>query len=277
MSKATQPFYGRFRVPALGAFRLDSIDPDSLLGAPEPDVARERIRSNRDRLASLQEVLYAEGAQSLLLVLQAMDTGGKDSTIRQVMRGVNPQGCQVTSFKAPTAVERSHDFLWRVHARVPATGMIGIFNRSHYEDVLIARVKGLAQAAVIDRRYEEINRFESLLSASGTRIVKVMLHISPEYQKKRLLRRLERPDKHWKFNPADLEERARWDDYMEAYEIALNRCSTAKAPWYVIPAEHRWFRNLVLTDLLVDTLEDMNPTYPEPTFDPDDYPPESII
>ena len=277
MKDTDSTIHARFRVSASDGFRLTSISPDSTEGAPSRDAAQERVRANRQRLAALQEVLYAEGRQSLLLVLQAMDTGGKDSTIKQVMRGVNPQGCQVTSFKAPTDAELARDFLWRIHGRVPARGMIGIFNRSHYEDVLIARVKRLVSPEVLDRRYDDINRFEAMLSANGTRIVKVMLHISPGYQRRRLVRRLKRPDKRWKFNPADLQERARWDEYMEAYEIALNRCSNPAAPWYVVPAEKRWFRNLVITDLLVDTLEAMNPSYPPPSFDPAEYPPDSIV
>ena len=227
-------------------------------------------------MQDLQERLYAESRRSVLLVLQAMDTAGKDSSIREVTDGLNPQGCRVWSFKAPSSEERAHDFLWRVHARAPKQGMIAIFNRSHYEDVLIARVKNLAPPDLIEARYGHINAFERLLADHGTRIVKVMLHVSKEYQLERLKRRLERPDKHWKFNPADLAERERWDAYMRAYEVAMERCSTDYAPWYVVPAERRWFRDLVLTQLLRETLEDMDPQYPAPAFDPADYPPESL-
>lgn len=240
------------------------------------EAARAQHRENRRRLAELQERLYAEGTRSLLLVLQAMDTGGKDSTIRSVLSGVNPQGCQVVNFKVPTPQEKAHDFLWRVHARVPPHGYLGVFNRSHYEDVLIVRVHGWASPAEIEARYDHINAFERLLADGGTRLVKVMLHISKGYQLERLRRRLQKPDKHWKFNPKDLDERARWADYMAAYEAALARCSTEAAPWFVVPAEKRWYRNLVVGQLLVDTLEDMAPRFPPPAFDPADYPPEAL-
>lgn len=259
------------------AFRLADRDPADTQGLTDKDAAKEHLKTLRDQLADWQERLYAEGEQSLLLVLQAMDTGGKDSTIRAVTEGINPQGCIVHGFKAPSSLEKAHDFLWRIHARAPAKGMIGIFNRSHYEDVLIVRVHGWASPGVLDRRYTHINHFERLLHDSGTRVVKVMLHISKDYQLERLRRRLRRPDKHWKFNPADLDERKRWDDYMAAYETALRRCSTDEAPWYVIPAENRWFRNLVIAQLLLDTLKDMNPQFPAPEFDPADYPPESLV
>ena len=225
----------------------------------------------------MQEKLYAEGGQSLLLVLQAMDTAGKDSTIRSVTRGVNPQGCRVYSFKVPSANELARDFLWRVHHQVPPRGHIGIFNRSHYEDVLVVRVKQLVPEALLERRYDHINEFERMLSDHGTRVVKVMLHISKDYQLARLRRRLERPDKLWKFNPGDLKERARWEDYMRAYEIMLERCSTEYAPWYVVPAEKRWFRNLLITNLLLRTLDEMNPQLPDLSFDPADYPPQSLV
>lgn len=271
--------YTKYRVPTDGAFSLADVDTDDTQGLDEDrhkDDAKERLDDNQKRLNDLQERLYAEDKQALLLVLQAMDTAGKDSTIRKVMGDLNPQGCRVTSFKAPSKEELDHDFLWRIHDHAPAKGMIGIFNRSHYEDVLIVRVHGWAAPDLIERRYGHINAFEKLLADHGTRIVKVMLHISKDYQRERLQRRLERPDKLWKFNPGDLKERAHWDDYMAAYEVALRRCSTDDAPWYVIPAENRWFRDLVISQLLVDTLEAMNPRFPEPTFDPADYPPASI-
>jgi len=276
-TETVAPVYEPFRVVPGGGFRLSSIDPGSVPAGIDESAARERVRENRKQLAGLQEVLYAEGRQSLLLVLQAMDTAGKDSTIRQVMKGVNPQGCTVTSFKAPTSVELSRDFLWRVHRRVPPRGTIGIFNRSHYEDVLVVKVRHLVPDALIEKRYAQILDFERLLTDHGTRILKVMLHISKEYQRRRLVRRLERPDKHWKFNPGDLRERARWDEYMQAYEDAVNRCSTDASPWHVVPSEKRWFRNLVITELLVDTLTDMSPQYPPRDFDPADYPPASIV
>lgn len=239
--------------------------------------ARKQVKKNRDLMVEWQERLFAQREQSVLLILQAMDTGGKDSTIREVTKGINPQGCRVTSFKAPTKRELEQDFLWRIHYHTPRKGYIGIFNRSHYEDVLIVRVHGWAPPEDIEGRYAHINAFEKLLRERGTRIVKVMLHISKGYQLERLRRRLERSDKHWKFNPGDLEERERWEEYMQSYELALQRCSTLYAPWYVVPAEKRWFRNLVITQLLVDTLEDMDPQFPEPDFDVAAYPPESLV
>ena len=267
--------YNKYRVTTGRPFSLADMRGDETQGVEEEE-AEKRLKKNRKKMAKLQERLFAEGKQSLLVVLQAMDTGGKDSTIREVFEGVNPQGCRVHGFKAPTPIELAHDFLWRVHDRVPAKGYIGVFNRSHYEDVLIVRVHGWAPADVLQRRYDHINNFEHLLADNGTRIVKIMLNISKDYQLKRLRRRLERPDKHWKFNPGDLKERKLWDKYMECYQLALERCSPDHAPWYVVPAENQWFRNLVISELLADILEDMDPQYPEPEFDPKDYPPESL-
>ena len=269
----------RYRIAPGAAVALATRDPrdtQGLDGDDAKEAAKDQEKANIDAMQDLQERLYAESRRSVLLVLQAMDTAGKDSSIREVTDGLNPQGCRVWSFKAPSSEERAHDFLWRVHARAPKQGMIAIFNRSHYEDVLIAKVKQLAPEALIEKRYGHINDFERLLADHGTRIVKVMLHVSKGYQLERLKRRLERPDKHWKFNPADLAERERWDAYMRAYEVAMERCSTDYAPWYVVPAERRWFRDLVLTQLLRETLEDMDPQYPAPAFDPADYPPESL-
>ena len=266
----------RYRVSPDSEFALTSIAPDDSQGLEDKDAAKAALKANRKQMAELQEKLYAEGKQALLLVLQAMDTGGKDSTIRHVTEGLNPQGCSVASFKAPTDLELAHDFLWRVHQQAPPKGHIRIFNRSHYEDVLIVKVHGWAPPEVIEQRYAHINAFERLLSDAGTRIIKVMLYISKDYQLERLRRRLRRPDKHWKFNPGDLDERAHWDAYMAAYEAALRRCSTQHAPWYVVPAERRWFRDLVVSSLLLNALETMDPQYPAPTFDPADYPPESI-
>ncbi len=265
----------QYRVAPGASVSLASRDPADTQDVDKDD-AKEQSHKNLKHLADLQEKLYAEGEQSLLLILQAMDTAGKDSTIRHVTKGLNPQGCVVTSFKAPSDEEKAHDFLWRVHAHAPRKGHIGIFNRSHYEDVLIVRVHKWAEADVIERRYDHINAFEKLLTDAGTRIVKVMLHVSKDYQRERLIRRLERPDKHWKFNPGDLDEREKWSAYRRAYEIALERCSTEAAPWYVIPAEERWFRDLAITQLLRETLETLDPQYPPPTFDIEDYPPESI-
>lgn len=238
--------------------------------------AKARLRKLKEEIDGLQERLYAESSQALLFVLQAMDAGGKDSTIRHVFGGLNPQGVRVWNFKAPTDLELAHDFLWRVHKHVPGAGYIGVFNRSHYEDVLIVRVHGWAPEKIIERRYRHIAAYERLLHDEGTRVVKVMLHISPEYQAARLRRRLERPDKHWKFNPDDLKERELWGDYMRAFEIALERTSTEEAPWYVVPAEQRWFRDVVVATLVRDALLAMDPQYPAPDFDPADYPPGSF-
>ena len=267
----------KYRVRPGQAVRLADFDPADTQGLEDKAAAREHLRKTLERLSELQERLYAEDRQSVLLVLQGMDTAGKDSTIRNVTEGLNPQGVRVTSFKVPSTTALQHDFLWRIHIKTPERGMIRIFNRSHYEDVLVVRVRALAPLALIDKRYGHINDFERLLADHGTRILKIMLHISKGYQLERLKRRLRRPDKHWKFNPGDLKERARWEAYQEAYEVALSRCSTEHAPWYVVPAEQRWFRNLVISQLLLDTLTAMDPQYPAPAFDPADYPPDSLV
>ncbi|MAS34545.1 MAG: polyphosphate kinase [Anaerolineaceae bacterium] len=247
---------------------LSKFDPD-YKGDYDKGMAREEERELEDKLADLQERLYAEGKQSLLIVLQAMDAGGKDSTIKHVFDQVNPQGVRVTSFKVPTAEELAHDFLWRVHQKAPAKGYIGIFNRSHYEDVLVVRVNEYVPRPVWEKRYDQINAFERLLAESGTRILKFFLHISREEQKERFLERLNKPDKHWKFSRGDLPVREKWDDYMSAYEDALTRCNTDYAPWHIVPANRKWYRNLVITRTIVRTLEAMNPQFPpaEPDLD----------
>lgn len=222
----------------------------------------------RDELAELQRRVYAEGKQRILIVLQAMDAGGKDSTIRKVFRGVNPQGVRVASFKNPSENELAHDYLWRIHHAVPATGMIGVFNRSHYEDVLVVRVENIVPKKVWNARFEQINQFERLLSDTGTTILKFYLHISKEEQAERFQERLDDPQKHWKFSVDDLEKRKKWDDYMVAYEEALNRCTTESAPWYVIPADQKWYRNLAITRIIVDALRQLKPEYPESKIDP---------
>lgn len=237
-------------------------------GGLDKDEALRRFAELKERLSELQRKLYAEGTQSLLVVLQAMDTGGKDSTIRSVFTGFNPVGCRVVNYKAPNDTELHHDFLWRIHQNTPRQGDITVFNRSHYEDVLIVRVKGLAPEKLWRKRYEHINNFERLLHDEGTRVVKFFLHISKRFQKERLLKRLKDPAKHWKFNPDDLGERKRWTAYQRAYEEALKRCSTPYAPWYVIPGETRWYRDLLVAQVLVKTLESMNPKFPKPAFDP---------
>lgn len=226
--------------------------------------ARDELDHLQVRLRELQERLYAEEQQSLLIVLQAMDAGGKDGTIKHVFEGVNPQGVRVASFKAPTDEELAHDFLWRIHRRVPPKGYIGIFNRSHYEDVLVVRVNKLVPDEVWEKRYAHINDFERLLSGNSTRILKFFLHISKDEQKERFTERLDRPDKNWKFSIGDLPVREKWLDYQHAYEAVLTRCNTEYSPWYVIPANRKWYRNLVITRTIVNALEEMNPKYPPP-------------
>jgi PPK2 family polyphosphate:nucleotide phosphotransferase len=218
-------------------------------------------------MAELQELLYASKKRALLIVLQAIDAGGKDGTIRHVMSGVNPQSCQVTSFKAPTAEELGHDFLWRIHQRVPIKGFFGIFNRSHYEDVLVVRVHDLVPKAVWSRRYDYINGFERVLDDGGVTILKFFLHISKDEQKKRFEDRLRDPAKMWKATLQDLEERKLWEKYRKAFEDAISKCSTEVAPWYVIPADRKWFRNLAVSEVIVQTLEAMDLKYPKPAFD----------
>jgi len=248
--------------------RLADHDPDENGGFSKDDPeVEQRLEAARERMGDLQARLYAESKQALLIVLQAMDAGGKDGTIRHVMRGVNPQGCSVTSFKAPTTDELAHDFLWRIHQHVPAKGLITVFNRSHYEDVLIARVRKLVPKSVWSKRYAQINAFERLLTESGTRVLKLYLHISEDEQKQRLQARLSDPQKCWKFNPQDLKEREAWDQYMAVYEDALSKCSTACAPWHIIPANRKWYRNLLVAELVADTLETMDPQWPEPVCD----------
>jgi PPK2 family polyphosphate:nucleotide phosphotransferase len=245
--------------------RLSKWDPDDagILGK-EKNGARARLVEHGTRLETLQELLYAEGKHKLLIVLQAMDTAGKDSTIRHVFRGVDPLGVRVTCFKAPTPRELSRDFLWRVHQHVPGAGEIGIFNRSHYEDVLITRVNGWTDAAECKRRYRQINDFERMLTETGTTILKFYLHISKDEQKKRLEARRDTPEKQWKFLPDDLVVREQWDDYMKAYEAALSATSTAHAPWHVIPANSKLARNLMVSSLLIAALEKLKMRYPRP-------------
>ena len=220
------------------------------------------------RLQSLQSLLYADGKKSVLVVLQAMDAGGKDSTIGNVFGPINPQGCNVASFKTPNSTELAHDFLWRIHQNTPRRGHIGVFNRSHYEDVLIVSVKNLAPKEIVKKRYDHINNFEALLHDEGTRVVKFFLHISRDYQKEQLQERLDIPEKNWKFSSQDIPERLRWDDYQKAFERAFEKCTTPEAPWYIVPAERKWFRNLLVAQVLVETLESMDLQYPPVDFDP---------
>lgn len=235
----------------------------------DKDSARAEAQVLRERLETLQRRLFAENRRSLLLILQAVDAGGKDGAVRKVFAGLNPRGVRAVAFEAPTDIERAHDFLWRVHREVPPAGTIGVFVRSHYEDVVTARVRGTVPEPVWRARYAHIRHFESLLHDAGTRIVKAFLHIDRDEQKERLLARLQEPEKLWKFDPDDLDDRARWDDFMRAYRDAIVHTHRPHAPWYVIPANKKWFRDLALLRLLVETLQDMDPQYPPAAFDPD--------
>ena len=252
-------------------FSLAEVDADATPGFPGDKHDGERELGRRQpTLSDLQERLYAnrdDGAEAVLLVLQAMDTAGKGGIVRHVVGGVDPQGIELAAFKQPTPEELAHDFLWRVEKRLPAPGFIGVFDRSHYEDVLIAKVHALADEAEIERRYQAIADFERHLFASGTRLIKVMLHISRDEQKERLMERLERPDKRWKYNPGDVDERMRWDDYMAAYQTVFERTATADAPWYVVPANHKWYARVAVQELLLGVLEDIDPQWPAADFD----------
>jgi PPK2 family polyphosphate:nucleotide phosphotransferase len=253
----------RYRVSPGKRVTLHDVDPEDKGDYQNKVGAADRTEHLRLKLDALQERLYAEGTRAVLVILQGIDTAGKDGTIRHVMGGVNPQGCIVTSFKAPTPLEKAHDFLWRIHAACPPRGYIGIFNRSHYEDVLITRVHGWITDKEAQQRMQQICAFEKTLTKDGTRILKFLLHISKDEQKKRLLARLDTPDKRWKFSPQDPKERRYWKAYQRAFEEALSSTSTEEAPWYVVPANHKWYRNLVVVDLLVHALEDMDPRPPK--------------
>ncbi|MFT4284370.1 MAG: polyphosphate kinase 2 family protein [Protaetiibacter sp.] len=252
-------------------FRLAEVDPDATPGVHTGKKEGERaLAAGEPELDRLQELLFANtehDPRSVLLVLQAMDTAGKGGIVRHVVGAVDPQGVHIHAFKKPTAEELAHDFLWRVERELPGAGRIGVFDRSHYEDVLIGRVRKLADADEIERRYGAIVDFEERLAASGTVVVKCMLHISADEQRARLAERLDRPDKYWKFNPGDLAERALWDDYQEAYQLAIERTSTATAPWYVVPANHKWYARLAVAELLTDALRSLGQDWPPADFD----------
>lgn len=254
-------------------FRLADVDPGSHPGyTGDKKSGAADLATGIQALGELQERLYAgsrvgQPTDSVLLVLQAMDSAGKGGIVRHVVGGVDPQGVELAAFKAPTAEERAHDFLWRIERRLPQPGLIGVFDRSHYEDVLIGKVRALASVEEIERRYDAINAFEQRVAASGTRIVKAMLHISPEEQKERLMERLERPDKYWKYNPGDVDERMLWPQYMDAYQTVFARTSTAHAPWYVVPADDKWYARLAVQELLLAALEDIAPQWPAADFD----------
>jgi PPK2 family polyphosphate:nucleotide phosphotransferase len=247
--------------------RLAEWDPRDTPGVADKKEAKPILKRNVRRLADLQYRLYAEDKRALLIVLQAMDAGGKDGTIRDVMGPLNPQSCRVTSFKVPTAEELAHDFLWRVHKAVPRRGEIGVFNRSHYEDVLVVRVRDLVPRAVWSKRYDQINAFEAILAAGGVHILKFYLHISKQEQLERFRQRLADPRKQWKVGPDDFRERRRWNQYQAAYEDVLSRCSTAQAPWYIVPADREWYRNLAVSQIMAETLAGFRMRFPKPRAD----------
>jgi PPK2 family polyphosphate:nucleotide phosphotransferase len=258
--------------PVAAGFELAAIDTSSTPGFSGDKKAAEReLADSGGELAGLQERLFAEskfgGTRSVLLVLQAMDTAGKGGIVRHVIGETDPQGIHLHAFKAPTEEERSHDFLWRIRAELPQAGQIGVFDRSHYEDVLIHRVRGYSTPEAVEERYGIINEFERELTDSGTTVIKVMLHISADEQKARLQERLDRPDKHWKYNPGDVDERLLWDQYQEAYQIALTRTSTVDAPWYLIPADRKWYARWAVQHLLLEALRRLDPQWPAVDYD----------
>ena len=257
-----------YRFDGSDKVELAKIDPRQKTGFSDRDAAERSADDDIATIDRLQDRLYADGGKALLIVLQGMDAGGKDGTVRRIFGPVDPLGIRTASFRRPTSKELAHDFLWRVHREVPAKGEIGIFNRSHYEDVLVVRVRNLVPREAVEQRYEHINAFERLLADNAVTIIKIFLHISKDEQRERLQERVDVPTKRWKFNPGDLKERKLWDDYMAAYEIAVNRCSTPWAPWYVVPADRNWYRNAVIARIIRSTLEDMDPQYPKPDFDP---------
>lgn len=257
----------KFMIKPGSKVRLDKIDPDFAGKDISRQAAIDAAASQVERIARLQYLLYADASQSLLIVLQGLDAAGKDGLIRHLFSGVNPQGVSVIAFKKPSEIEAAHDFLWRIHRAAPAKGEIAIYNRSHYEDVLIVRVHKWVPHSVWSKRYDQINDFEATLSQNGTRILKFYLHISPQEQLTRFKERLDDPTRQWKISEADYTERERWPQYVEAYEDALQRTSSKRAPWYVIPSNHKWFRNLAVSQIVADTMEDMGLTLPRPRVD----------
>ena len=261
----------RFQVPPESRVRLADLDPRDASAFESKEAGKAQLAEDAEAIDALQDRLYAEGERALLVILQGTDTSGKDGTVRSVFNATGPLGVSVTAFGRPSRDELAHDYLRRVHLACPRRGTIGIFNRSHYEDVLVAKVRGLAPAAAIEQRYAQINDFERMLAENGTTILKFMLLISREEQGERLQARLDDPAKRWKFDPGDLEDRGLWSDYQEAYETMLNRCSTPHAPWYVIPADRKWARNAAIARIVRATLEAMDPDYPEVAWDPASY------
>jgi len=264
-------FAARFRIEPGKRAHLNRRDPGDLKAFPDRKAAEEQSVKDGGAIDSLQDRLYAEGKRALLVVLQGTDSAGKDGTIKHVFKETGSLGVVVTAFKKPSEEELAHDFLWRVHLAAPRRGFIGIFNRSHYEDVLVGRVRKLAPKDEIEKRYGQINAFEKILAENGTKVLKFMLHISKKEQRERLQARLDEPRSRWKFNPSDLEDRKLWDKFMAAYELALDRCSTDWAPWHVIPADHKWARNAAIAAIVRETLEEMNPQYPKPGWDPKSF------
>lgn len=254
-------------VPAGEKVKLSKYDAGDTLGWDKGHKMKASLEKAIERLDELQYLLYAEKKHALLIVLQGVDAAGKDGTIRHVMSGVNPQGCKVTSFKKPTEEELEHDYLWRVHKAIPEIGDIGIFNRSHYEDVLVVRVHNLVPKSVWSRRYDQINDFEKMLQENNVVILKFFLHISKDEQKERFQQRIDDPDRRWKISEADFDERKYWADYTAAFEDMLTRCNAHHAPWYIIPSNKKWFRNLAVSHVIVETLEDLNMKFPKPTID----------
>jgi PPK2 family polyphosphate:nucleotide phosphotransferase len=246
--------------------RLEKVDADNTFGF-EKAAAADKLAKNLERLSELQYLLYAEAKRSVLIVLQGIDAAGKDGTIRHVMTGLNPQGVRVTSFKVPEGDEKRHDYLWRIHRACPEWGAMGVFNRSHYEDVLVVRVHDLVPKPVWSKRYRQINEFERTLSEAGVTILKFLLYISKDEQARRFQQRLDNPKKNWKFSEADVRERRHWDDYIAAYDDMLEKCSTDYAPWYVIPSNRKWFRNLAVAQVMLDALEGMKLKIPKPVAD----------
>lgn len=251
--------------------RLSERNPHSRLDFADKSAAKAGTLTDAAEINRLQDLLYAESSRALLVILQGTDTSGKDGSVREVFNATGPLGVSVTSFKQPSEAEHAHDFLWRIHAACPPRGSIGVFNRSQYEDVLVVKVRGLAPAAEIERRYEQINAFEKHLVENGTTILKFMLHISKDEQKARLLARLDDPEKRWKFQAGDLDDRLLWDDFQLAYDTALSRCSTEHAPWYVIPSDHKWVRSAAIARMVRNALESMNPHPRVPDWDPETY------
>jgi PPK2 family polyphosphate:nucleotide phosphotransferase len=260
-----------FRLKPGERARLDRRDPADHSSFPDRAAAEKQSAKDGVVINDLQDRLYAEGKRALLVILQGTDTSGKDGTIRHVFNATGPLGVSVTPFRRPSEEELAHDFLWRAHLATPRRGTIGIFNRSHYEDVLIGRVRQLAPKGDIERRYDQINAFEKILVENGTTILKFMLHISKAEQAERLQERLDERKSQWKFNPGDLDDRKLWDQYVAAYELMLNRCSTEWAPWHVIPADRKWARNAAIAAIVRDTLEKMDPKYPKPPWDPKSF------